>query len=277
MAPLAPSAVALACVPGLEGDAGALRVEPLEGGSVNDVYRVDTSLGRFVLRVDGPAWRRPGVDRAREMQLCRPAIGAGLAPRIHAWHPDIGVLVTSFIEGRTWCDADAVPASLHTLGETLAKLHALPVPDVAAFDPVPLAIAYAAEARGHGVDARLLDEVARQLSESWSRVQQRGLDTCIVHGDLTSGNLLWEVLGARQRLWLLDWEYAQRSDPLLDPACILAYRPELWSMRVQLLASAGLGNTRAADLAAAVHVHQALGWFWHGARGERRPAPTVPS
>ena len=43
----------------------------------------------------------------------------------------------------------------------------------------------------------------------------------IVHGDLAQGNLL-----EGSRLWLLDWEYAQRSEALMDLACVLAYYPQ---------------------------------------------------
>ncbi|MFO1410369.1 MAG: hypothetical protein U1F06_08340 [Steroidobacteraceae bacterium] len=50
---------------------------PLPDGTVNDVYRVETAAGCFVLRVDGPAWRRPGVDRGREAQLHAVAAAAG--------------------------------------------------------------------------------------------------------------------------------------------------------------------------------------------------------
>ncbi len=62
-----PPAWALACVPGLEHGEPPRALMPLAGGSVNQVFRVDSGSGRFVLRLDGAAWRRPGVDRTREL------------------------------------------------------------------------------------------------------------------------------------------------------------------------------------------------------------------
>ena len=60
----------------------------LGGGSVNEVFRVDSAGGRFVLRLDGAAWRRPGVDRARELTLHGAAATAGVAPAIVAAEPE---------------------------------------------------------------------------------------------------------------------------------------------------------------------------------------------
>ena len=45
---------ALARVPGLERGETARRLERLGGGTVNEVYRVDSALGSFVLRLDVP-------------------------------------------------------------------------------------------------------------------------------------------------------------------------------------------------------------------------------
>ncbi|HEY2418750.1 MAG TPA: hypothetical protein VGH84_12580, partial [Steroidobacteraceae bacterium] len=67
----APPAWALARVPGLEHGEPPLAVMRLTGGSVNQVFRIDSASGRFVLRLDGAAWRRPGVDRGREWLLHR--------------------------------------------------------------------------------------------------------------------------------------------------------------------------------------------------------------
>jgi len=48
-------------VPGLSDGEAPLMLAPLGGGSVNEVFRVDSRLGRFVVRLNGPAW----PDRGR--------------------------------------------------------------------------------------------------------------------------------------------------------------------------------------------------------------------
>ncbi|MFT3904718.1 MAG: phosphotransferase [Steroidobacteraceae bacterium] len=288
MASLTPDPQLLACVPGLEADAAPLLLQALPGGSVNEVHRVDTALGRFVLRIDGAAWRRPGVLREREIQLHRRAAAAGIAPRIHVWRPELGVLVTGFIDGALWSDADNTQSrALEQLGERLARLHALTPPPVPAFAALELAAGYAQAARARALapqsesdasmDLLALDRVLAQLDLSLRRLADDGRPACIVHGDLTPGNLLWQPVPGGRRLWLLDWEYAQRADPLLDVACLLAYQPAAWPRRAELLAAANLAAASEASLAAAVHVHEALGWLWHQARGEVQPMPAAPA
>jgi aminoglycoside phosphotransferase (APT) family kinase protein len=132
-----PSAAALALVPGLESGATPLRLERLSGGSVNDSWRVDTSQGRFVLRIDGPVGQRPGVERARERRIHELAARAGLAPSALVWADAEGAQVREFLEGRVWQEHDLLePRQLRRLGERLAQLHALELPEgMVPFDP----------------------------------------------------------------------------------------------------------------------------------------------
>ena len=83
-----PTAAALLRVPGLEAGEAPLNVLALEGGTVNQLWRVESRLGHFVLRIDGPQARRPGVDRRREFVLHAKAAAAALAPPIVAGDAD---------------------------------------------------------------------------------------------------------------------------------------------------------------------------------------------
>ncbi len=270
-----PPARALACVPGLEDGSAPRAVVPLPDGSVNDVYRVDTSAGRFVLRVDGPAWRRPGVDRGREALLQALAAEAGITPRSVRRCPQRGALVTEYLPGRTWSPEDFTQATqLARLGERLASLHALAVPPVAPFDPLGLADAYLAAARRRvpglpPTDLERAGGIRLRLAAAVDRVAAAGRPTVVVHGDLIHSNLL-----EGERLWLLDFEYAQRADPLYDIGCVLAYYPRARAAGAALLEAAMPGRrVPPAELEAASLVHRALGWLWHLARGERGDPP----
>jgi thiamine kinase len=270
-----PPAWALAHVPGLEQGQAALRVERLAGGSVNEVFRVDSSVGRFALRLDGPAWRRPGVDRQRELRLQRAAAAAGITPSlIYADASREGLLISVFESGRLWTGADYEDVrSLRRLGERLYELHRLPAPEVALFDPWQVAQEYVRviqSASSPPVSAQWLREGLDRLQRECARVKETAVGACIVHGDLTQANLL-----EGSRLWLLDWEYAQLSDPFMDLACVLAYYPGAQPHVGELAAAAGLDTARlTAQLAPRLYVHRSLGWLWHLARGEHPgPAP----
>jgi len=270
----APPASALACVPGLEHGEPPRALVRLAGGSVNQVFRVDTARGRFVLRLDGAAWRRPGVDRDRELALQRAAAAAGIAPAIAYADPGAhGLLISEYQDGRLWCERDYEDVTaLQRLGERLQALHQLPVPDMAPFDPWSVAQDYVRKinlaSRG-GLAAQPLAEPLARLRRSCELLGENPSAAAIVHGDLAHSNLLEGT-----RLWLLDWEYAQRSDPLMDVACVLAYYPGARAHVAELAAACGLSASAKGDgLSQRVYIYQALAWLWHLARGEAAAPP----
>jgi len=265
----APPDWALARVPGLEQGAAARRVQRLGGGTVNEVYRIDSAAGRFVLRLDGAAWRRPGVDRARELVLHRTAAAAGLAPAlVHAAPETRGLLVMEYLEGRQWGSADYQDlTALRQLGERLYSLHRLAAPAIDAFDPWQVAQDYVRR-----IDATRAGELQlplQRLALLSTELRSTGAAMSVVHGDLWQGNVL-----QGSRLWLLDWEYAQVSDPLMDVACVLAYYPGTERYRDELAAAAGFdAQAHRSALSARVHAYRVLAWLWHLARGERAEPP----
>ncbi|MGB8693087.1 MAG: phosphotransferase, partial [Steroidobacteraceae bacterium] len=126
---MSPPATALALVPGLERGEVPLLLQRLTGGSVNRTWRVDTSVGRYTLRLDASADRRPGVDPGRELLLHARAAEAAIAPRIVRAVPQSAVLICEFLDGRCWTSSDfQQDRPLTRLGERLAVLHALAPP-----------------------------------------------------------------------------------------------------------------------------------------------------
>lgn len=263
-----PGATALTLVPGLEGGAAPKLLQRLAGGTVNDSWRVDTALGRFVLRLDGPAWRRPGVDRERERPLHDAAAAGGLAPRVLRADRALGAQVSEFLDGRSWTAAElASRAALARLAARLSALHALTPPAaVARFDPAACARDYLRRLDPSARAAPGAEGAVERVADAARRVDDGGHRLAIVHGDLVPANLLE---GAA--LWLLDWEYAQLADPVYDLGCLIAYHPELRPRSRWLLDAAGLGGADgAARLAAAIEVYEGLSGLWWEARG----APT---
>jgi aminoglycoside phosphotransferase (APT) family kinase protein len=269
----APPSWALARVPGLSDGEPPLMLEPLGGGSVNQVFRVDSRLGRFVVRLNGAAWSRPGVDRDRELSLYRAAAAAGIAPPLVAADPAAeGLLIMQYQDGQVWRerDFDDVTA-LWRLGERLQVLHALAPPAVEPFDPWSVAQGYLRQIAEPPAAAPLA-----YLERCCTGLVRQSFGACIAHGDLAQNNLL-----EGQQLWLLDWEYAQLSDPLMDVACVLAYYPVAGRHRAEFAAAAGLGAQSLGEaLAQRTAIYQGLSWLWHLARGEEAPRdwyPDVPA
>jgi thiamine kinase len=268
-------AEALALVPGTVP--GATSVERLTGGSVNELWSVQTPRGRFALRLDGAAWRRPGVDRHRERLVHEAAAAAGIAPRIVAVSPRADAWVFEFRDGRCWTTLDyADERQLLRWSSRLVQLHRLPVPVGLRepFVPRQLARDYAAQAQARGVElpAVQLDSALRAIADAQALLDRAGRPLAVVHGDATAGNVLDD--GA---LWLIDWEYAQLADPVFDLAILFTYYPAADRYRERLLDAADLGTDAAARLAAAETIHAQLGWLWYAARGEAPAAALKPS
>jgi thiamine kinase-like enzyme len=261
-----PETAALAWVPGVRAGVAPLRVELLLGGSVNESWRVDTDQGRFVLRIDGPSWRRPGVDREREQLLHEAASRGGLAPRLLLRAAAEGVQVCEYLEGRSWTPADFLqPMQLRRLGERLARVHALSAPaGILPFDPSACAREYVALLGAEAAAQPQTGALVANIDAAAGQVAQGTLKLSIVHGDLAHSNVLDGT-----ELWLLDWEYSQLADPLYDVACVLAYYPEAQPHAGALLAAAGLdGADRDERLTAAVAVYRGLSELWHMVRSQ---------
>ena len=270
---LNPPAAALALVPGLEQGAVPQLLQRLSGGSVNHSWRVDTSAGRYTLRLESSADRSPGVDRRRELLLHAAAAEAAIAPRIVRAAPEEQVLICEFLDGRCWTMSDfQQDKSLDRLGERLAVLHALrpPAQCVGRFEPLALVSHYLELAAVASAAAHDADKVLSRLRGSVTQIEAAAMRPGIVHGDLPYSNVL-----ENSALWLLDWEYAQLADPVYDLACVVACVPLSGRRQRRLLAAAGLGGRDAACLAAAVYVYRALTWAWQLARGERIAAPEM--
>ena len=173
-----------------------------------------------------------------------------------------------YLDGRIWGSSDYEDVhALRRLGERLYALHRLPPPAIDAFDPWQVAQAYVRQIDGAHDEG--FDEPLRRLEALGAELRAGDAPMSMVHGDLWEGNVLQGV-----GLWLLDWEYAQVSDPLMDVACVLAYYPGAERYRAELAAAAGF-DARALEgrLSARVYVYRVLAWLWHLARGEEAEPP----
>lgn len=268
-----PQLRSLALVPGAGADAAGVRaLQSLQGGSVNELWRVDTPAGRFLLREDGPDWRRPGVDRQREGIAHTLAAEAGIAPRILARTANGDVQVTEYIAGRVWTAADyEQPRQRERLCALLGRVHRLPLPAAACwpFEPLDLAADYARRAGDSPRTAALLAAAGQASASLAAAAAPRQL----THGDALAGN----VIEADGRLWLIDWEFTQCADPVWDLAAIAAWYPAMAADLAGCAVRAGIGTDQLeARLAAALALHRALGALWYLARGEE-PPPALES
>jgi aminoglycoside phosphotransferase (APT) family kinase protein len=198
---------------------GVLDIQFLGTGLYNNTYRAVRDGAAYALRVAGahslkyPFDLKPDV--AWEAAVLRAAGRSGIAPQLVYADPGRGVLVTRWVEGRSWSPEEVrLPENLRKMAALLRSVHALPIPQparlMAPADWVNLYGAALSRAGGT-IDQELRRRAAARLA--WL-AELPGAAGVVCHSDLHALNLIL----AGESSVLIDWEYAHVSDPLWDLA-----------------------------------------------------------
>ncbi len=192
---------------------GEIAAEPLTGGLSNEIWKVRDAKGQHVVRF-GHDYTFHHVSREREVMTARAAHAAGFAPEVE--HAALGVMVSQFIEARTWGEADlrAEPQRVATL--LRAFHHRMPQfvsgPGFM-FWVFHVIRDYARTLRtGSSPFSDRLDGFVALAAEM--ETVQTPLPVVFGHNDLLPANFLDDG----QRLWLIDFEYAGFSTAMFDLA-----------------------------------------------------------
>ena len=228
----------------LEGYAGPLQVGQFQGGQSNPTYLLTTPGRRYVLRRKPPGPLLPSAHAVdREFRVVS-ALGSGSdvpVPRALLLCEDEAVIGTMFyvmewVDGRILRDSafPEVPvpgrrAISLALVDALARLHRVD-PAAVGLDDFGRHGGYVARQFARWSRQYLDDEAAGRVAAmdrlvEWlpTRMPQRD-DTCVVHGDYRSDNVV--LHGETPRvLAILDWELSTLGDPLADFAYyVMIYR-----------------------------------------------------
>ena len=192
---------------------GPVDWEPLKGGLSNESVTV-TDAGRKVVVRFGRDLPFHHVSREREIMSTRAAVAAGFAPELI--HAEPGVMVSAFIEGRTF-EAPDVAGNIDRIAKLLSRFHQEMPRHVSgpglAFWVFHVIRDYARtlEAGGSRMAERLPEFLA--LAEALEGAQMP-LPIVFGHHDMLPANLIDDG----DRLWLIDYEYAGFSTPMFDLA-----------------------------------------------------------
>jgi thiamine kinase-like enzyme len=198
---------------------GSLDIEHLSTGLYHDSYRAERDGAAYLLRVAAedpvkyPVSLKP--DAAWEAALLTIAGRSRIAPSVVYSDPERTVLVTRWVEGRSWSPEEARrPESLRTLAALLRCVHGLPIPRPARLmAPAGWVSLYAAALLETG---RTIDQGLRRHAEArLARLAELpSVAGVVCHSDLHALNLIHDG----ELTVLIDWEYAHISDPLWDLA-----------------------------------------------------------
>jgi thiamine kinase-like enzyme len=186
----------------LPGQPAATRL--LDGGLSNTSVLLLAGECKFVLRLDGHDPQRLGLSRAAEWRSHQNAAAAGLAPQPVYFNPELGVLVSNFLEKESPAiEREDEPGAIADL---LRGIHALPA---VKFRLQPLSRAQ------HYLGLLGENTLPDDFRQACERLQSAG-ESCLCHNDLLRENRLQQA----QRLVAIDWEYAAMGDPWFDLAVI---------------------------------------------------------
>lgn len=205
----------------------------LTGGASRVSFKVERDQAEpLLLRLDlgqGPLSDTP-FTLAREYRVLR-ALGdhACAAPAALAFNPEHRALLMTFVEGYSsgqvvLSQAAQVRQQRQLLREILA-LQAIPVAQAGLADDTPtVGAAIAAELDiWEGLYRAQVTEPQPVLEFCWrwlrSHPPDAGAPAVLVHGDVGSGNFLFDADGTIRAL--IDWELVHIGHPLEDLACVL--------------------------------------------------------
>jgi thiamine kinase-like enzyme len=212
LAPLAGRDRAAAVAAELWPDVHA-EIEPIPGGITNENFKATVAGGAYVIRVFGERAEMLLIDRALECRITKLAAEIGVGPELIAARIDRGVIVTRYIPGGT-VSAERMRDTeiLRQVAQTLRKVHAVP-DDLGNMDPFRDTRYYRDQVASYGVpvDPDYTAGIAL-AAEIEGLVDYTPCGLC--HSDLLSANFITAPDG----IYLVDWEYAGKGDPLFDLA-----------------------------------------------------------
>lgn len=197
----------------------ALRVEH---GSHHLVWEVQTTLGRFAVRPGARRGHQAGTEHESRERLWRSAGHWGIAPEYHGGLPVRTPGFNGWLEVFTWIEGRHLNPSTDAeiVADALARLHGRPLRGVnRAPRHAPLVPFLRAELQsyqrrntaGDPISSLLRAETRLALHTLRGRAESR-VESSVVHNDLVDRNVLIQ----HGRAWLIDWDWALISSPVVD-------------------------------------------------------------
>ena len=263
------------CLLSRGSDRWAVRL-PLASGAGDDFDSSQASDPSVTVGTGGTPGAGVTLCIEDELRVLEVAGAAGLAPAVLAHDADSGALVTRYLSGAKPLTAEQVRsnANIERIATAVRRLHGLPVPvGVGVFQPTEPARVYtriAHSAPDSSIDQA--DELHRWSTELKRLAETHEAEfspTVLCHNDLVAANILDDG-----QLWLVDFEYAVRADPILDLAGLAGlngFGPRHCHRLLDAYYGPGCAPFDLAQLNQVVRLVRLMAFFWALAHGGGRP------
>ncbi|HAH92966.1 MAG TPA: phosphotransferase [Dielma fastidiosa] len=187
-----------------------VRFERYEKGLTNHNYYAETKNQAYIVRVPR-ADNEQVVSRSHETAALRAIQNLDFdVPTIY-YDEKSGIKITEFIPDCQEYEPCTAQDKIEQVGRLLRKFHQADLHCPYAFDPYERYLQYKAHVQKPIYDLTCYEARMREIA---SQNQHQVL----CHNDLVSGNLLF----SKDRLYLIDYEYAAMNDPLFDVISFLS-------------------------------------------------------
>ncbi|MCZ0953589.1 MAG: choline kinase family protein [Rhodospirillaceae bacterium] len=255
-----------------------LRVELLTGGMSNHSLVLTRGSDQWAVRLPLPARIGMTLDPETEARVLTVAANEKLTPEVVAFDAETGVLVTRYLQGAAPLNAKQVQehTCIDRIAATMRRLHSLPAPAVLRdFRPTKLAYAYIdAASELPGAQHALVGERRRwsaefiRLAEEYEAAFKPAV---LCHNDLVAANFLDDG-----RLWLVDFEYAVRADPIVDLAGLSGlngFGPDNTRRLLNAYYGPESVSVSITQFDRVIRLVRLMAFFWVLAHGGNRPTP----
>ena len=230
-----------------------ISITPLNSTN-NRIYKIQTDKQSFILRLDNRFTDIFNIDRKKEIKVLRNASLARIAPEIIYEDYSKGILLTLFIEGRTWQTNDFEDQNkIRSLVKLLHSVHSLPLCG-ASLNPVEIANNYILNLDTN-TDSYKFSKVCLSVIKSIGHSEN--IRCC--HNDIHPLNII-----QGEDLMLIDWEYAYDNDPMFEIASISSFNNLGKGTELMLLDEyfEGSGNYSMRDYLLQKKLYEAIYWLW---------------
>jgi thiamine kinase-like enzyme len=192
----------------------AVNIAPLPGGANNLNYVVEGGSVKAALRIANRDGAALYIDARSAFRAQLVAADLGVAPRILAWIPETGHMLSEFIEGKVLdCNAFEDNDVLSRVAVALQTLHSgtAEVRQFSPFDEIRLNVE-----RAEKRSAEFPAQWTRLIALCWSVEKALGvpsLPRTLTHNDVVPQNF---ILSSAGQVYLIDWDFAGNFSPLFE-------------------------------------------------------------
>lgn len=189
----------------------------IRGGMTNRNFYVVIGEKPYILRIPG-ACTESMIDRGREYKNTMEASREGFHPKIRYFQPDSGIKLAEYISGAQTLNGKSarLEKNIRLTAALLKTLHGSGMDMEGSFQVF----------REYQIYKKIIEEQGgacypgfAEMEEFLERLRKEleklGEESLPCHNDLVPENLVKDKEG---RLYLIDWEYAGRNDPMWDLA-----------------------------------------------------------